>query len=100
MEIHNFLEFVSSINYFHYLAIVFFIAIMSASINHSILYFLLFVLAFEIIYYCICQAYGHFWDIGRQTGLFCAALLGFLIGRAICNEKDCLKSLDWRKKKN
>lgn len=72
---------------------------MSASINNSILYFLLSFIVFEIIFYFLCKWKTILWDVKTRFGLFCAYFLGWLIGRSIIGDRNPLKPLEKIRKK-
>ena len=102
MEIQNFLEFISLVDPFFYLSTLFFIGIMTAGVSHSLLYFIILFLIYEIIIYCLFRWKGVYWDVKLRFGLFCAYFLGWLIGRNIIGDKNPMITLEnvRRKKKN
>lgn len=58
----------------------------------GIVYFLLFVLAWEIFVLCYCHYKGKEWDVMIRLGIIAGALMGFLMGRVVMDDCDHVES--------
>lgn len=61
--------------------IAFMLGVLFSPWSYGLLYFLLFLLVYEIILIYFCRTHSEKWCIDVRIGVFAASILGFVIGR-------------------
>lgn len=81
------------------LGAAFFSGFLFSSWSMGIVYVILFLIAYEVFYFTFCCYKKSTWNLLERIGIVAGAFMGFLIGRAIIEEDDHLKSIrDFRYK--